>query len=273
MASRSPLPLSSSQRQSRLDRVARIAQQLGFEGAVEYRHVYSSVGGAQYGRAATIEGDLLIVYAEAFERDAIPDEFSLTAIIAHERGHQLLARHPRIAKQVEGKISETGEEILASILGAILCGETADNENLMAKAAVPMIEAGENARSGCAAGIGLEKNIRGNVMMGNKTLGEIREELRDALAATGEDPIEWLDKRIAAAESQGADSRVLLALKHVLERGPKKSSGQGGTLAPNGKPTLGGKRPDVLAELDAVTRALQQATAKKPRPRKTKAKA
>ena len=43
--------------------------------------------------------------------------------------------------------------------------------------------------------------------------------------------------------------------------------------APNGKAKASGKRPDVLAELDAVMRALKQAAAKRPRPRKTKAKA
>jgi hypothetical protein len=60
-------------------------------------------------------------------------------------------------------------------------------------------------------------------MMGNKTLGEIREELRDALAATGEDPIAWLEKRISSGKRKGADTSVLLSLQHVLERGkPKK---------------------------------------------------
>lgn len=71
-------------------------------GRVEYRHVYSQTGGAQYGRGTTAADDLLTVYAEAFERDADPEDFSLGAILAHERGHQLLARHPRIAKRVRG---------------------------------------------------------------------------------------------------------------------------------------------------------------------------
>jgi hypothetical protein len=51
---------------------------------VEYRHVYSQTGGAQYGRGNTPEEDLLTVYAEAFERDADPQDFSLEAMIAHE---------------------------------------------------------------------------------------------------------------------------------------------------------------------------------------------
>lgn len=77
---------------------------------------------------------MLIVYAEAFERDANPDDFSLTTILAHERGHQLLARHPRIAKLVEGKISAASEEIVASVLGSILCDNEEDSKNLMSKA-------------------------------------------------------------------------------------------------------------------------------------------
>ena len=43
--------------------------------------------------AGSAEEDLLIVYAEAFAKEADPEDFSLTAILAHERGHQILARH------------------------------------------------------------------------------------------------------------------------------------------------------------------------------------
>jgi len=101
MASSSPGSLTAAERHARRNRAARIARQLGFIGSVEYRHVYSQTGGAQYGRGNTPESDLLTVYAEAFERDADPEDFSLEAMIAHERGHQLLVRHPRIAKRVK----------------------------------------------------------------------------------------------------------------------------------------------------------------------------
>ena len=40
-------------------------------------------------------------------------------------------------------------------------------------------------------------------MMGPKKLSEIREELRQALATTGNDPIQWLDDRIRELESAG----------------------------------------------------------------------
>jgi hypothetical protein len=121
MASSSPRSLTPAERRARRNRAAGIAQRVGFE----YRHVYSQTGGAQYGRGNTPDGDLLTVYAEAFERDADPEDFSLQAMIAHERGHQLLARHPRIAKRVAG-ISEASEEILASLLGAMICDDEAD---------------------------------------------------------------------------------------------------------------------------------------------------
>jgi hypothetical protein len=134
MAAPTPPSLSAAQRRVRLSRIARIARKLGFTGAIEYRHVFSKSGGAQYGQGKTEEDDLLIVYAEAFDRDANPDDYSLTAILAHERGHQLLARHPRIAKMVEGKISAASEEIVASVVGSILCDVEEDRINLMSKA-------------------------------------------------------------------------------------------------------------------------------------------
>jgi hypothetical protein len=74
----------------------------------------------QYGCGSRAEEDLLTVYAEAFERDDDPNDFSMTAMLAHERGHQLLARHPRIARRVAGRISSASEEILASLLGAMI---------------------------------------------------------------------------------------------------------------------------------------------------------
>ena len=146
MASPSPGPQSDAERRARRNRVARIARQLGFSGRVEYRHVYSQSGGAQYGRGNTIEEDLLTVYAEAFERDADPEDFSLEAMIAHERGHQLLARHPRIAERVAG-ISDASEEILASLLGAMICDADIDRDALFAKAIAELLDHGQSVPS------------------------------------------------------------------------------------------------------------------------------
>jgi hypothetical protein len=144
MAELSPRPLSPAERRARHSHVARLARGLGFVGRIEYRHVYSQTGGAHYGRGSTADEDLLTVYAEAFERDADPDDFSLKAILAHERGHQLLARHPRIAKRVAAaSISAGSEEILASLLGAMHCPAEADRDALVAKATVELLNHGE----------------------------------------------------------------------------------------------------------------------------------
>lgn len=113
-------------------------------GNVEYRHVYSQTGGAQYGRGSTQAADLLTVYAEAFERDADAEDFSLKGMIAHECGHQILARHSRIAKRVAG-VSEASEEILASLLGAMICNDDTDRATLFAKATAELLELGQSA--------------------------------------------------------------------------------------------------------------------------------
>lgn len=142
----SPGPLSPEERRARRNRAARIARHLGFVGRVEYRHVYSQTGGAQYGRGNTLEDDLLTVFAEAFERDADPEDFSLEAMIAHERGHQILGRHHRIMKRVAG-ISEASEEILASLLGAMMCDTEADRVTLIAKATAELLDHGQSPQS------------------------------------------------------------------------------------------------------------------------------
>jgi len=114
-----------------------LARSVGFIGRVEYRHVFSQSGGAQYGRGSSESDDLLTVFAEAFARDADPDDFSLRAIIAHERGHQLIARHPFLAG-----VPLAAEEVLASILGAIVLGAGSDRDALLAKATAEVLAGG-----------------------------------------------------------------------------------------------------------------------------------
>lgn len=143
-----PRPLSPAEHRARLKRVLEITRRLGFVGRAEYRHVFGGqAGGAQYGLATRAEEDLLIVYADAFERDADPEDFSLEAILAHECGHQMLARHPRLARQVAGRISSAGEEILASIVGALLCQAEADRDALVGKATASLLSYGEEPDS------------------------------------------------------------------------------------------------------------------------------
>lgn len=134
MAHPRPKPIAASERMARQRRAAQIARRLGFVGRIEYRHVYSQAGGAQYGLAATPEQDLLIVYAEAFARDADPGDFSLEAILAHECGHQLLARHPRLTRNLPHPWSGVSEEIVASLLGSLLVEKEKDQQDLLLKA-------------------------------------------------------------------------------------------------------------------------------------------
>ena len=65
-------------------------------------------------------------------------------MIAHECGHQILARHPRIARRARG-VSEASEEILASVLGAMICHDDTDRVALFAKAAAELLDRGQSA--------------------------------------------------------------------------------------------------------------------------------
>ena len=143
MTSHPPDPISAAELRRRRARALGLARDVGFVGRVAYRHVATQSGGAQYGRGAGDRGDVLMVYAEAFDRDADPEDFSLRAIIAHERGHQLLARHPRLAPRLAG-VSPTAEEVLASLLGAIIAGEGPDRDALVAKATAEVLAGGDS---------------------------------------------------------------------------------------------------------------------------------
>ena len=129
-----PRPISATERRARQRRASQIARRLGFVGRIEYRHVFTQAGGAQYGLGAAPEEDLLIVSAEAFERDADPEDFSLEAILAHERGHQLAARHPRLTRNLPQPWSGVTEEIVASLLGSLLVEAEKDKQDLLLKA-------------------------------------------------------------------------------------------------------------------------------------------
>ncbi len=67
-------------------------------------------------------------------------------MIAHECGHQILARHPRKAKRVAG-VSEASEEILASLLGAMICNNDTDWDTLYAKATAELLDRGQSAEA------------------------------------------------------------------------------------------------------------------------------
>src|SRR5438552_19114098 len=115
-----PKPISSVESRARIRRITALASEFGFTGTVEYRHVYSRSGGAQYCIGSGAEDDIMAVYAEAFERDADPEDFSLEALIAHECGHQRLARDPKLGQVLAKFPGARLEEILASVVGSIL---------------------------------------------------------------------------------------------------------------------------------------------------------
>ncbi len=135
-----PKPISPAEQRARLRRTRRIAHGLGFAGRVEYRHVYSRSGGAQFCIGPSIDDDLLVVYAEAFARDADLDDFSLEAIIAHECGHQRLIRSPHLRKVLAKFPGEPFEEILASLVGSLLLGESESAPMLVWKATAELGE-------------------------------------------------------------------------------------------------------------------------------------
>ncbi len=122
-----------------------IARSLGFVGQVEYRQAYSTSGGAQYLLGATAEEDMLLIFAEAFRRDAAGDDFSLEAIIAHERGHQLLYRHELLRRNLPSVLSTITEEVLASLLGSLIVKDHRDRENLVLMALAELVESGMGA--------------------------------------------------------------------------------------------------------------------------------
>lgn len=109
--------------------------------------------------STNVEQDLLVVDAQAFQRDADPSDFSLEAIIAHERGHQLLARRPILSRMTASGISPVSEEILASLLGSIIAAKNKDRRDLFAKAVVEAVTHGMNAEHAVA----VLHELRGNL--------------------------------------------------------------------------------------------------------------
>jgi len=59
-------------------------------------------------------------------------------------------------------------------------------------------------------------------MIGTKTLSTIREELRQSFSSGGEDPIQRLEKQIAAGKRKGDSTEVLEGLMRFLQSSPKR---------------------------------------------------
>ena len=142
MAGPQPRPITDGDRRRRLRRVERIARALGFVGRVEYRHEFRGTGGAQFGLARKAEDDLLVVDARAFEMDADPASYSLEAVIAHERAHQMLSRDPRLRGFLERWNAKSSEEMMASIVGSLLVDNASDRDSLLLKAIYDAVSCG-----------------------------------------------------------------------------------------------------------------------------------
>ena len=142
-----PQPISPTERRARRRRADRIGRRLGFAGRVEYRHVYSRSGGAQYCIGPSADDDIMVLYAEAFERDADPADFSLEALIAHECGHQRLIRNEDLRAVLAKFPGERFEEVLASLVGSLLLSESESARALVWKATAELGELGMTAAS------------------------------------------------------------------------------------------------------------------------------
>jgi hypothetical protein len=137
-----PKPITRAEQEARGKRFIEIGRTLGFVGSMEYRHVYSRSGGGQYCIGPSHDKDVLLLYAEAFERDADPDDFSLEAIIAHECGHQHLIRNKNLRAVLEKLSGEQFEEILASLVGSLLLGDSGSAQTLVWKATAELDQMG-----------------------------------------------------------------------------------------------------------------------------------
>ena len=60
-------------------------------------------------------------------------------------------------------------------------------------------------------------------MIGTRKLSTIRKEIEKALASTGADPIQRLERQIASAKRKGDRTEVLEGLKRFLESAQKRN--------------------------------------------------
>jgi hypothetical protein len=98
-----------------------------------------------------------MVYAEAFERDADPEDFSLEALIAHECGHQRLLRNPALRRILTSLPGEILEEVLASLVGSLILGDSPSASTLVWKATAELGNLGLSA----ATTVGFIERLRG----------------------------------------------------------------------------------------------------------------
>lgn len=137
-----PKPISDSTRRTRVRRIRQLCRELGFRGRVEYRHLRSQSGGAQFLLGESRRHDRIVVYAEGFDRDADPADFDLEAIVAHECGHCELIRNRQLRRVLQGMPHRGFEEILSSLVGSILLARSESAQTLVWKATIELAELG-----------------------------------------------------------------------------------------------------------------------------------
>lgn len=142
MSSDQPPAITLTERARRIDLVRHSAAKLGFRGRVEYWHRYGSEGPAQVRLGANITQDVLRVFSQVFERENDPQQFSLEAIVAHECGHQVFHRHRLLHRWFGSRVSLSHEEIIASLIAALLVASRTDKDALLDKAFSDALETG-----------------------------------------------------------------------------------------------------------------------------------
>ena len=157
MSTDQPPPITLTERARRIDLIRQIATTLGFRGRVEYRHYYGSSGPAQLRLGRKIVDDEMRVFAQAFDWNDDSREFSVEAIIAHECGHQVYHRHRWVQRWFGSDISESQEEVIASLIGALLVTTVADHDALQDKALGDALNAGTNPAEAVAFINGVNK--------------------------------------------------------------------------------------------------------------------
>jgi len=68
-------------------------------------------------------------------------------------------------------------------------------------------------------------------MIGTKKLSTIRQQIQTAFTGSGDDPIQRLERQIAAAKRKGDGSQVMEGLKRFLESSPKRKRRKAGVAA------------------------------------------
>jgi iron only hydrogenase large subunit-like protein len=94
---------------------------------------------------------------------------------------------------------------------------------LLGKATAELLDRGQSAENASRQLQELRDLLGGVVMIGTKKLSTIREDIEEALASAGDDPIQRLERLIASAERKGDSTDVMEDLKRFLEstRKPK----------------------------------------------------